>query len=650
MATVFEYIINVPTRDIDAAKKKLSELQDTAQSGLKTLNQGFVTVGETVKQNIKDYGVLGAAGKGAITGLSAGFKSLTSVTKTLGTVLKANPLFTLVGILLPIIDAIKDVILNLGIVQLYFELVGNAIQFVIGLLKDFLDLLGLTTFAEDEAAQKAIALAEERKQVNDILYTSMLRDMEREIALLQAQGAEIEVIEDKQLELARVRSATAAQALKDEQSILEAKIRTALVEGIFLVEETKRLEELKNTAKDTENSVKILEAQIATARKNRSDKEIADTKRTEDEKNRLRKEAALKRAADEKVFATARERAARQIEDLATAAIVDQTERELEQNRIKFERLIADTQANQTLLESEKVKIIQAFAAQQETADAAIREKKRLADLDIENKKIEDRKKLEREFLDFALQQAENETAIKIQQVNDEFAERAQKLQEFLTAGLITQEEFNQRELLLAQQQAKALEEIEKERLQKEIDANFAALQEKVKFSRIASQSINSLAESVFEVANNLGRQDEEAAQRRAKRQFNIAKALNIVEAAINGSQAITKAIALFGPPPSPLGVAGITQAGVITAAQIAAIASRRFDPGQTSETAIPLPPVSEPIAPRFELFGRPGATDLQAPESRDVSQPRTLRAVVSETDLQDTTLRLRTIRQQSEL
>jgi hypothetical protein len=146
MATVFEYIINVPTRDIDAAKKKLSELQDTAQSGLKTLNQGFVTVGETVKQNIKDYGVLGAAGKGAITGLSAGFKSLTSVTKTLGTVLKANPLFTLVGILLPIIDAIKDVILKLCIVQLYFELVCNAIQFVIVLLKYFLDLLCLTKF------------------------------------------------------------------------------------------------------------------------------------------------------------------------------------------------------------------------------------------------------------------------------------------------------------------------------------------------------------------------------------------------------------------------------------------------------------------------------------------------------------------------
>jgi hypothetical protein len=55
---------------------------------------------------------------------------------------------------------------------------------------------------------------------------------------------------------------------------------------------------------------------------------------------------------------------------------------------------------------------------------------------------------------------------------------------------------------------------------------------------------------------------------------------VNIAEAGIDGAKAVTKAIAQFGPPPSPLGIAGIISAGAITGLQIAAIASRKFDGG----------------------------------------------------------------------
>lgn len=95
--------------------------------------------------------------------------------------------------------------------------------------------------------------------------------------------------------------------------------------------------------------------------------------------------------------------------------------------------------------------------------------------------------------------------------------------------------------------------------------------------------AITSMQQSIFEISNNLGKQDDKAKLERAKRQFNITKAVNISEALIDGAKSVTKAIAQFGPPPSPLGIAGIASAGAITGLQVAAIASRKFDGGGSS-------------------------------------------------------------------
>jgi hypothetical protein len=80
-----------------------------------------------------------------------------------------------------------------------------------------------------------------------------------------------------------------------------------------------------------------------------------------------------------------------------------------------------------------------------------------------------------------------------------------------------------------------------------------------------------------------------------AEKQFKRQKALNIVNAVINGAQAVLQAIATFGPPPSPLGIAGIVAAGIITAAQIAAISSQKFDGGATgAPTSVTTPTIPD--------------------------------------------------------
>lgn len=64
------------------------------------------------------------------------------------------------------------------------------------------------------------------------------------------------------------------------------------------------------------------------------------------------------------------------------------------------------------------------------------------------------------------------------------------------------------------------------------------------------------------------------------EKQFKRDKALRIAQAGIDTAAAIVKAIGMFGPPPSPAGIAGIAAAVGIGLAQIAAIASTKYQAG----------------------------------------------------------------------
>lgn len=186
------------------------------------------------------------------------------------------------------------------------------------------------------------------------------------------------------------------------------------------------------------------------------------------------------------------------------------------------------------------------------------------------------------------------------------------------------------------EQALNALREQEAEqRLQNDLDrAN-----RRIGIADMEVQAIASLSRSLFEITNNLGRQDEASKLQRAKRQFNITKAVNIAEAAIDGAKAVTRAIAQFGPPPSPLGIAGIISAGAITGLQIAAIASRRFEGGGGS-------------APSLPSTGTPGGGASQVIPRQDTTTqvaPLVGQVVVLESDnMTSTQQRLRLIEERS--
>lgn len=93
--------------------------------------------------------------------------------------------------------------------------------------------------------------------------------------------------------------------------------------------------------------------------------------------------------------------------------------------------------------------------------------------------------------------------------------------------------------------------------------------------AQLANREISQIEyDNKMKILDNKNKQEELAAKRKA---FKQEKAMRIVSAIMAGGQAVMSGISMFGPPPSPLGIASMIAAGVTTAAQIAVISSQKF-------------------------------------------------------------------------
>lgn len=120
-----------------------------------------------------------------LAGLGDGFK-------VLGNIIKANPLFLIVGIVGAIgtaLFALKD---KIGIVGDAFDALGDVIGSVVQAGKDFLDFLGLTDFAMQKTADSIIKNSERIRNATSERYDS-------EIAAAKRAGEETELLEIKKL-------------------------------------------------------------------------------------------------------------------------------------------------------------------------------------------------------------------------------------------------------------------------------------------------------------------------------------------------------------------------------------------------------------------------------------------------------------------
>jgi hypothetical protein len=135
----------------------------------------------------------------------------------------------------------------------------------------------------------------------------------------------------------------------------------------------------------------------------------------------------------------------------------------------------------------------------------------------------------------------------------------------------------------------------------KDLADQLADAQRKIGIAKSYSDAVNSLTEGVFALSNRFGKQDEEAKEKRAKRQFAINKALALSSAIIDGFKAITTSLAesplAIGVIPNPVGIANLIATAAMTAANIAKIASSQYKSSASGGSASPASSMSSPAS-----------------------------------------------------
>jgi hypothetical protein len=359
--------------------------------------------GAAQKAKVFQTAMAGISGKD----ISGAFKGLISTVTTLGqtfvrfgVMLLTNPIFLLVTVITAIVAGIVLFLNKIGILKKAFEILMIPVNAAIQAFKDMTDWLGLTDHAGEEAAKNEEArqekLAKLRQEKMDDMMLEFERQKQLEVAIENRQKAEIALLESQG------NSAQELKRIMAQQQLDEAKMSKERLDNI-----TKGA---KTWFKSSESAIVEYDTKIIEAQTNL---------------NNIIKEGAEKY----KEYQRARIDAARLIRDLELSLIKDATERELQENQVKYQRLINDTKTNEKLKAEERKKIIKLYEDIQAEEDAKIQKKakdeqlKQATELaDALNVITEDRRKREKAgFLSEI--QSQKEKTEKLKEYNDALIE-----------------------------------------------------------------------------------------------------------------------------------------------------------------------------------------------------------------------------------
>ena len=299
--------------------------------GISTLGEQFTGLSDSIlsldfnRAAQQSQGLTSSLNNLKLTELTSGFKNLGTTFISLGKALLTNPIFLLVAAITAIVTGIIALMNAMGILKpimnaigKVFGWIGDAIGLVVQAIKDFLDWIGLTDFAAEEAAENAkkrhaeeMAQSKERLAALESRGTEEQNTYQRAIDLAKAEGKETYA-----LEKAKIQASINFQKEKrnelhlQNQSIL-AHLREldmlgarsgdytlyneARKEGNKLIaENNKAWADAGESIKDSENQLKILEinqtkAQAETVKKSAE----ANKKFVEDRKAALEKIAEI---------------------------------------------------------------------------------------------------------------------------------------------------------------------------------------------------------------------------------------------------------------------------------------------------------------------------------------------------------------------
>ena len=626
-------------RDTDKGVDLLAENQ-----GLSVFAEGWSQVGQSILSLNFEQAALDADRlKGSVGNLGKiGANSIKALTKTVGTLAKTfiqfglalltNPLFLLIAAITAIIAAVIWLANKLGLLTAIFDAMSAVLDGVIAGFKALTDWIGITDYAGEEAARNeakrvAESLENIRKKREALTesYNSEQKAIDRQIKLRKIEGKDFDDLTEKKIQGTIDYKKEMMLSFQEELKALQS-LNLERQKSLILVAANKaQIEQINQQLKALDDEV--LDAQV----------ELAENERTQMDS---RREAWAK-------YKEERLNALRLIQDLEIELLGEGTEREIAAMNLKYDRLIEDTLASETLIQEEKEKIAKYYESLRAVEEGKILQKQIDEQAKKDAKLAELRDKANNEFLaeeeelsEIIRQAKLSETQLEIEAIEDKYFNLIERARQH---GLDTIE--------LEKQKNAELAAIDKKRTDEQL-ANEKAVQD-AKF-QLANDAL-SLVSAATEL---FGKKNE----KNAKRAFEVNKAAQIAQAVIStyqganaifASAAANPASVLF--PAQPFLTAGIAVANGLV--NVAKIAQTKFEGGNTpSAGGASAPSIGggasvSSSTPSFNLFGQGNNLDeAKSAESKDLTQQIQVKAVVSETEVTNTQQKVNNIKQSAEL
>jgi len=548
-----------------------------------------------------------------------------------GASLLANPIFLIGAIIAGVVAIIVALMSKLGLLKpvlnaigKFFGAIGDAIEVVIQSIKDFLDWLGLTNFAEEEAAEATAKAQEKKAQAYEEAKNKRVSAIDQEIRMAQLEGKNTFYLE---LEKQRLIKATAYEYAKS----LSMRIKLMVKSGDYDKEEVTKLQE---KLKEQRTLITTSGNEISYIKK----KHTVEQQQKEDEAHKKSveagKEANKKRIESQKEYAKNRIEVARMIEDANIAIMQDGEAKEIATINLKYKRAIAETLANEKYLQSEKDTIKKQLETQQAQELAKIEaDKKAKADAIIEEQKEKDKEA----FNEFQTRYNEQQTAINNSRLSAEEQELLNVQNKY--AKLKEEaEKYKKDTTLIEEQIGKETADIQKKYALKKIEDAKAERDAKIQFASDINSGLSQLG--------NIFINDQKKLEK-------FQKATALVQIAIDTAKAISSLVAMSQANALNAvtgGAAGIAQyaSGIVQILTNVAKAKALLSNPSASASGgggggSASPTSSSSVTPTVQMFGQ-GNDSNNLTSQQTGGQQIQIQAVVSETDITATQNKMKII------
>jgi len=540
-------------------------------------------------------------------------KGLVSVVGTLGKAfmtfglqLLANPIFLLIAVITAIVVAVIWFANKMGWLGKIFKVVKDALQPLIDAIKWFLDLIGLTNFAQEERTAKALEGYKKEKEAMEKIG----HQLDNKILLLEAEGKSTLALRIEKNKLFLADAKANAEAMKSMTNMMDANSTIGQAYG-----------DLTQTAEDTFIGLKAEEIKLTQEVK-------AENK---------------KRADDNKAYQKERLDAQRLIQDLTIGQMEEGINKELETNKVKYQRLIADTKTNEKYNAQEKAKIIALYADQQRIEELKLYQKQadelQTSIKNHEAKVLEEKKKREDEE---KVRLAEQHKLALETLGTEQSRELAKLKEEYDAKYLLAKDNFALMYVLTEEQKKKQAEINERYRLA-EIEKEQALRDAKLSFVGQTVEGISELGKIFLNDQKKLEK---------------LNKAMALVQIGIDTAKAISALVASSQANPLnavTFGSAGLAQyaSGIVQIiTNIAKAKALLSNPSATPSASGSggASTSAQAVAPQFNMFGSAGDANTINASGQPNSQNITVTAVVSETEITSTQNRVNQIKESASL